>query len=43
MANVMRPDGAELHYQVTGAGVPLLLLAPGGVSSQIEPQIGLTG
>ena len=36
MPVVMRPDGAEIHYQVTGRGFPVLLLAPGGVSSQID-------
>jgi pimeloyl-ACP methyl ester carboxylesterase len=31
-----RPDGASIHYEVAGSGFPLLLIAPGGVSSQIE-------
>ena len=30
-----RPD-AELHYEVHGSGFPLLLFAPGGLSSQLE-------
>ena len=39
MAEVMRPDGTTIHYEVFGdrnGGTPLLLLAPGGVNSQIE-------
>ena len=36
MAEVMRPDGTTIHYEVFGEGFPLLLLAPGGVNSQIE-------
>lgn len=36
MADVMRPDGTTIHYEVFGSGFPLLLLAPGGVNSQIE-------
>ena len=39
MAEVMRPDGTIIHYEVYGEGnseVPLLLFAPGGVNSQIE-------
>ena len=39
MAEVMRPDGTSVHYEVFGEGngrTPLLLLAPGGVNSQIE-------
>lgn len=36
MAEVLRPDGARIHYQVHGTGFPVLLLAPGGVSSQLE-------
>jgi len=32
----MRPDGAVIHYQVTGEGYPVLALAPGGVSSGID-------
>ena len=34
MPVVMRPDGAEIHYDVMGNGFPVLLLAPGGVSSE---------
>ena len=30
-----RPDGATIHYEVLGQGYPLLLIAPGGVSSEI--------
>ncbi|MFF5449575.1 alpha/beta fold hydrolase [Streptomyces sp. NPDC012888] len=36
MPEIERPDGARIHYQVHGEGFPVLLLAPGGVSSQIE-------
>jgi pimeloyl-ACP methyl ester carboxylesterase len=37
MPHVERPDGALIHYEVHGGrGHPLLLIAPGGVSSQIE-------
>lgn len=36
MAEVMRADGTTIHYEVFGSGFPLLLLAPGGVNSQIE-------
>lgn len=36
MPQVSRPDGAVIHYEVTGSGYPLLLIAPGGVSSQVE-------
>jgi pimeloyl-ACP methyl ester carboxylesterase len=32
----MRPDGAVIHYQVTGEGYPVLALAPGGSSSAID-------
>ncbi|MGI8422951.1 MAG: alpha/beta fold hydrolase [Chloroflexota bacterium] len=35
MATVERPDGAVIHYEVFGSGFPLLLIAPGGVSSQV--------
>lgn len=38
MAEVVRPDGTTIHYEVFGesnAGTPLLLLAPGAVNSQI--------
>ena len=31
-----RPDGATIHYEVTGAGPPLLALAPGIVNSEAE-------
>lgn len=40
MAEVLRPDGARIHYEVSGSGYPVLLLAPGGVSSQIESWAG---
>ncbi|MGA5817192.1 alpha/beta fold hydrolase [Kitasatospora sp. NPDC094028] len=33
MPEILRPDGARIHYQVHGEGFPVLLLAPGGVSS----------
>ncbi|MGH2588192.1 MAG: alpha/beta fold hydrolase, partial [Dehalococcoidia bacterium] len=36
MPEIERPDGASIHYEVYGRGFPLLLIAPGGVSSQIE-------
>lgn len=36
MPEITRPDGATIHYEVHGAGYPLLLIAPGGVSSQVE-------
>lgn len=39
MAELMRPDGTTIHYEVFGeqnGGTPLLLFAPGGVNSQIE-------
>jgi pimeloyl-ACP methyl ester carboxylesterase len=36
MPEIERPDGARIHYEVFGRGFPLLLIAPGGVSSQIE-------
>ena len=37
MPDVMRPDGTTIHYEVFGdpEAMPLLLLAPGGVNSQI--------
>jgi pimeloyl-ACP methyl ester carboxylesterase len=36
MPDLARPDGATIHFEVFGRGFPLLLIAPGGVSSQIE-------
>lgn len=36
MPELIRPDGAVIHYEVFGAGFPLLVLAPGGVNSQID-------
>jgi pimeloyl-ACP methyl ester carboxylesterase len=36
MPTLSRPDGATIHYEVQGSGFPLLLIAPGGVSSQIS-------
>lgn len=36
MPQISRPDGASIHYEVYGAGYPLLLIAPGGVSSQVD-------
>ena len=36
MAYCERPDGARIYYEVRGAGFPLLLIAPGGVNSQIS-------
>jgi pimeloyl-ACP methyl ester carboxylesterase len=35
MPHIDRPDGARIYYEVHGQGPPLLLFAPGGVSSQI--------
>lgn len=35
MPFVTRPCGARIHYQVRGAGPPVLLLAPGGMRSCI--------
>ena len=35
MPEIDRPDGAIIHYEVYGLGYPLLLIAPGGVSSEI--------
>ena len=35
MPDVARPDGAVIHYETFGSGYPLLLIAPGGVSSEI--------
>lgn len=36
MPTIQRPDGAVIHYEVYGSGYPLLLIAPGGVSSEIS-------
>ena len=36
MATLSRPDGATIYYEVHGSGFPLLLIAPGGVSSQVD-------
>ncbi|MFN0095586.1 MAG: alpha/beta fold hydrolase [Dehalococcoidia bacterium] len=36
MPTISRPDGATIYYEVHGSGYPLLLIAPGGVSSQVE-------
>jgi pimeloyl-ACP methyl ester carboxylesterase len=36
MAYCARPDGARIYYEVRGTGFPLLLIAPGGVNSQIS-------
>jgi pimeloyl-ACP methyl ester carboxylesterase len=36
MPTLTRPDGATIRYEVYGSGYPLLLIAPGGVSSQVE-------
>jgi len=35
MPHVQRPDGATIHYELFGQGYPLLLIAPGGITSQI--------
>ena len=34
MPDVQRPDGAVIHYDTSGSGYPLLLIAVGGVSSE---------
>ena len=36
LSELMRPDGAVIHYRVTGEGYPVLALAAGGVSSAID-------
>jgi pimeloyl-ACP methyl ester carboxylesterase len=36
MPTITRPDGATIYYEVHGEGYPLLLIAPGGVSSRVE-------
>jgi len=36
MPTITRPDGATIYYEVHGDGYPLLLIAPGGISSQVE-------
>ncbi|OAI42482.1 hypothetical protein AYO38_03110 [bacterium SCGC AG-212-C10] len=36
MPTIARPDGATIYYEVHGSGYPLLLIAPGGVNSQVE-------
>lgn len=36
MAELRRPDGARIAYEVHGDGFPVLALAPGGVSSRVE-------
>jgi pimeloyl-ACP methyl ester carboxylesterase len=36
MPEISRLDGATIHYEVFGNGYPLLLIAPGGVSSQVD-------
>ena len=35
MTEIMRPDGAVIHYETFGEGYPLLCFAPGGVNSEI--------
>ena len=35
MPKITRPDGAVIHYETFGQGYPLLLIAPGGVNSEI--------
>jgi pimeloyl-ACP methyl ester carboxylesterase len=34
--SVLRPDGTSIHYEVYGSGRPLLVLAPGILSTTIE-------
>src|SRR6478672_1176084 len=36
MPYIDRPDGARIYYEVRGQGFPLLLFAPGGISSQVS-------
>ena len=36
-----RPDGCKIYYEVRGAGIPVLFLAPGGMTSQIGNWGGL--
>ena len=36
MPIISRPDGASIRYEEYGSGYPLLLIAPGGVSSTVE-------
>lgn len=36
MPTIQRPGGATIYYEVHGEGHPLLLIAPGGVSSQVQ-------
>ncbi len=36
MPHITRPDGAIIRYEVYGSGYPLLLIAPGGISSSVE-------
>ncbi len=51
MPTLARPDGTAIHYEVFGSGYPLLLIAPGGVSSEIafwarsvfDPTVELAG
>lgn len=35
MPDITRPDGAVIHYETAGSGPALLLIAPGGVNSEI--------
>ena len=35
MPDLTRPDGATIHYETFGSGPALLLIAPGGVNSEI--------
>ena len=30
-----RPDGCKIYYEVRGEGIPVLFVAPGGMTSQI--------
>lgn len=36
MPEIVRPDGARIHYLTHGEGFPVLLLAPGGSASRID-------
>ena len=35
MPDITRPDGAVIHYETFGAGPAVLLIAPGGVNSEV--------
>ena len=41
MPYLERPDGCKLYYEEQGSGIPVLFLAPGGMTSQIGNWGGL--